>query len=293
MAERAQHHGELARKVVLEALEQSARLVDHLQRVRPDVAFGMPLRVLGRGGQRHELGRDRLQHSPLARERETEGRPPRLQEQLLDLAEDAVGGQLAERHRRAEPGGRLVDLELEARGELQRAQRPQRVVAESRRVDRSQPPRVEVGLATPRVDELARGRIEEHRVDREIPAPRRFVDREGRIARHADAAVAWSDLGVAARQRDVERARDSFDARELVDAERLADGVDSAGRSEHGLEPFRRQAEHLDVPVLERKPQQRVADGAPDDIRPSAGLLERGEQLSEPGGHFDPHRGRG
>ena len=83
----------------------------------------------------------------------------------------------------------------------------------------------------------------------------------------------------------------ALDPRELEDAERLADRVHPAVRREQRLEPLDGQAEHLDVPVLERQLEQRVAHGAAHEERPAARLAQRREQARETGRQLEPHRG--
>ncbi len=229
------------------------RRVHDLQRVRPHVALGVPARVLGRRLEGQELRRDHRKHAPRLQEGEAERRPPRLEQQLLDLPEDALGRQLGEGHRRAQGGGGRVHLQLEARGELHGAERPQRVLAERPRVHGAQDAGLEVAPTAPRVDDLAGRRVEEHRVHREVAAARGLLDREGGIALDRDAAVAGAHLRVAPRQRHVERALDAFDARELVDAERLPDRVHPAVSRQQRLQAVRRQPEDLDVVVLDRE----------------------------------------
>ena len=141
----------------------------------------------------------------------------------------------------------------------------------------------EVASAAPRVEHLARARVEEHRVHREVAAPRRLLDRHAGVALDTDAAVAGALLRVAPRQRDVERAVDARHAAQLEHAEGLADRVDTPVRVEDRLEAIGRQAEHLDVEVLQR-PQQPVADRAADDERPAPGLVQGVETASRAGG---------
>src|SRR6266545_6728506 len=130
VAKRGQHHRESSGPVLGEALDETCSLVDHLQGVRPHVAFRMPFRVLGSRGQRDQLRGDGLQHPPLRQEGEATGRPGTFQEQLLHLAEDPFGGKLDERHHRAEGGGGGVDRQLEAGRELYRPESAQRILAE-------------------------------------------------------------------------------------------------------------------------------------------------------------------
>ena len=133
VAHRAQHHGRQPRAIEIGV--PLARLVDHHQRVDPDVAFGMPLGILRAVVERLHLRKDLLDHAELAREREPDRRPLRLQQQLLELAPDALGRQIVERNRRAERRGGGIDGELEPRGKLQGTEDTERVVCERRRID--------------------------------------------------------------------------------------------------------------------------------------------------------------
>ncbi len=241
VAERGQHDRELARAVFRQIGAERRRLVDDLQRVDPHVAFGVPARVLGSRLQRQQLGREDGQHPPRLQEREAARRLPGLQQQLLDLAEDALRRQLADRHRRAQRRGGRLDLELVARRELDGPQSAQRVVAERARVHGAQHARVEIAPAVPGIEQLVARRVVEHRVDREVAATGGLLDRERRVALDQDAAVAGAGLRVAPRQRHVDGARDAGDAGELEDAKGLAHGVDLPSRGENALETVQRR----------------------------------------------------
>ena len=289
VAEGAEHHGELPRPILGEIVDERRRLVHDLQGVRPHVALGVPGGVLRRRLERQQLRRDDRQHPPGLQEREAEGRPPRLQQELLDLAEDPLGGQLGEGHRGAQGGGCLVDFELVPGGELDGAQRAQRVLAERPGVHRAQEAGLEVAPAAPGVEELARGRVEEHRVDREVAAARGLLDRERGVALDRDSPVTRADLRVAPRQGHVDRSLDAFDPGELVHAEGLTHGVDPAVRTQQRLQSGRRQAEHLDVEVLGLEAEQEVAHGPADDVRGPARRAQRREQPHQAGGQVEVH----
>ena len=62
----------------------------------------------------------------------------------------------------------------------------------------------------------------------------------------------------------------SFEAAQLEHGEGLAHGVHGAEGGEHVADRVRGQAEHLEVEVLRRPPEQRVAHRAADDERPPA-----------------------
>ena len=102
-----------------------------------------------------------------------------FKQQLLDLAEDPVGGQLAKRHRGAEPrrspgrpGARSARRTARARSARSGSSpKVAASTARSRRASRSgRPP--QGSRSSPR------RRVVEHRVDREVAAPRRFLDGE-------------------------------------------------------------------------------------------------------------------
>ena len=116
VADRAEHDGELLgpRQIV----DARARLIDDLQRVHPDVAFGMPLRFLRAADERVQLGKQLLDDAELERQREADRRP-RREQQLLDFAPDALGRQIVERNRRG-TDSRVASssVEVEPRREL-------------------------------------------------------------------------------------------------------------------------------------------------------------------------------
>mgnify|MGYP003694295745 CR=1 FL=1 len=88
VADRAEHDGELLgpRQIV----DARARLIDHLQRVHPDVAFRVPLRLL-RAVRRAPAVRETVRSmmpSSSAKAKPIDGR--RREQQLLELAPDAL-----------------------------------------------------------------------------------------------------------------------------------------------------------------------------------------------------------
>ena len=203
VAQRAQHDGERTRAI--EVRDERRRLVHGLERVRPHVAFGVPFGVLGSVGQRKQLRADHRELAPVPQQLEPDGRMRRLQQQLLDLAEDALGRQLAERHRRAQRRRGRVHGQLEARGQLDRAQGAQRVLAEAcdgstaRRSRCSRSARPPCGSTIRPVEGL-----EQDRVDREVAPAGGLLDRQAGIARDRDAAMSRarpSSRGAAARRR--------------------------------------------------------------------------------------------
>ena len=195
------------------------------------------------------------------------------------------GGQVVERDAAADLQRVGRGRQLEAGDELHRAQHAQAVVAERGRVDHAQHARVEVRASAARIEVLVGERIPRDRVDREVAAARRLVERHARVALDEEAAVAAADLRLAAGQRDVDVAR-------LVDREALADGLDRAEPLEQGAKRRGRHAEHLEVDVLGRVAEQAVAHPPADDQRAPAFLADgaRDRPGTFDGGDRRPHR---
>ena len=107
-----------------------------MQRVHPDVAFRMPLGFLLASDERLQFRKQLVDDAELERQREADRRAPRAQQQLLDLAPDALRRQIVETDRSAQRLRLFVERQLEPRRELHRAQHAQAVVAERRRIDR-------------------------------------------------------------------------------------------------------------------------------------------------------------
>ncbi len=147
-----------------------ARLIDHLQRVHPHVALGVPFGLLRTAGERLQFRKQRADDAELHRERQADRRP-RRQQQLFDFAPDALGGQIVERNVAAQRARLVVERELESRGELHGAQHSQAVVAERRRIDDAEKPPLDVPAAVAGVEVFARQRIPRDRVDREVAPP--------------------------------------------------------------------------------------------------------------------------
>ena len=136
VADGAEHDGELLRP--RQVVDARPRLIDDLQRVHPDVAFRMPLRLLRAADERVQLGKQLFDDAEVERQREADRRP-RREQQLLDLAPDALGRQIVERNRAAERARRRSSSVRSKRAaNCTRAQHAQAVVGERRRIDDAQ-----------------------------------------------------------------------------------------------------------------------------------------------------------
>ncbi len=127
----AEHDDELVGAV--EVVDARARLVDHLERVHPHVSFRMPFGLLHAAHERLQLWKQLIHDAQLERQRESNRWPPRAEQQLFDLPPDAFRRQIVEADRAAQRLRGFVERHLEPRGELNRPQHAQAVVAERRR----------------------------------------------------------------------------------------------------------------------------------------------------------------
>ena len=124
----------------LEIVDARPRLIDHHQRVHPDIAFGVPLGFLRAVDQRLHFREQAIDHAELERERETDRRARRQQQQLFDFTPDAFRRQIVERDVAAQILCCGIHLQSESRRELDAAQHPQAVLDECSWIDRAQDP---------------------------------------------------------------------------------------------------------------------------------------------------------
>ncbi len=144
--------------------------------------------------------------------------------------------------------------------------------------DGAQDFRFQIGLAADVVDELVRGRVEEHAVDGEVAALRVFLRRGGRDG-HGMPAVHVG--AVLAEHRDLEK---FLALAHADDAERLADEIGHAP-GEEVLHFLRRRARGH-VPVLGRDAEQVIAHAAAREISGVAGALQAGDNVTRPRVHW-------
>ena len=169
----------------------------------------------------------------------------------LELAEHALGRDALDPGGVAagRGGGGRVDLEIELGHEADGAQRAQRVVGERGLGDHAHRPRLEVGAAAVRVEQLAAAQRLGHRVDGEVA--RREVG--------ADVAVSQGD------EVDVPAVAGADDAPGPEGAGELE--ATPARRARDRPRGLARVALEREVDVVGRPPEQPVADGAADEPR--------------------------
>ena len=203
VADRAEHHRDLLRMV--EILDPAPRLVDRPSACGPRrrlpgatrAPAGQPTSASSSGKRRWSTPSSSASVNPI------DGRSAPAAAAFRSHPR-SVRRQIVERDLAAQLRGRRIELEPEARGELDGAQHPQAVVAEGPGIDRAQQPAVEVRAPPMRIDVLAGQRVERDGVDGEVAAPRRVLDRHLGIAFDREPAVAASGLRIASRQRDVD-----------------------------------------------------------------------------------------
>ena len=106
VSDRPDEHRNLLRS--WQAVDASSRLVDHLERMHPDIPFGVPLRFLRAADERVQFGEELLDHAEFERETKANRRSWR-EEQFLELTPDALGRQIVERDGPADCARLVVD----------------------------------------------------------------------------------------------------------------------------------------------------------------------------------------
>jgi hypothetical protein len=183
---------------------------------------------------------------------------------------------VVERDRPAQRRRRVVERELEPRGELHGAQHAETVVAEGGWIHDAQDAAVEVLSAAEGILEPILERIPPDGVDGEVAPARRLLERHRGVALHLEPLVPAPLLRLAAGQRhvDVSSAR----RHHLVHGEALPDRLHPAELFEDGQQAFDCQAEHFEVDVLRRPSEQPVAHPPADQERPAPGRMDGGRQ---------------
>ena len=111
------------------------------------------------------------------------------QQQLLELAPDALGGQVVERNAARQFRCARVERELKTRRELNGAQHAQAVFAEGRVIDRTQDTRRQVRAAAEGIFVDVSQRVEGDGVDGEIAPAGGLADCQVRIASYGESAM--------------------------------------------------------------------------------------------------------
>ena len=265
VTDRAEHHRD--RRPAVESVDARARLVDHHQRVHPDVALRMPLGFLRAADERLELGQQPVDDAEIEREREADRRPV-----------GAAAAASRPRPRRARPADRRAAIASQQRARLRRprsARIARRTAARAARAGcrrrTSADRRRAAGGARDRRRPSNGSTISPVSGSREIALIVKSRRRAASSTRASgspcdrESLVAAAGLRLAARQRHVEAA-------DLVDREALADRVDAAERSSSAA-----QIDRAATPKTSRSrsfglaAEQLVAHAAADEQRAAAG----------------------
>jgi hypothetical protein len=183
----AQHHSD--EPGTIEIVIQLACLVDHHQRVHPDVPLGMPFGLLLAPDERLHLRQDLVDDAEIQRERKTDRGPFGGEQQFLQLPPDALRRQIVERNPAAQVGCVVLQRELESRRKLDGTKHTKAVVAKRRGIHDTQNTTTDVVAPVERVLVDVGQRIPGDRVDGEVAAACRVLDRHGGIADDLEAFV--------------------------------------------------------------------------------------------------------
>src|SRR5262245_2974295 len=96
VANRANHDDNLPSPI--EIVDSGPRLIDHEQRVNPDITFGMPFGLLFAADEGVNFGEHAFDDAEIERKLEPDGRASGVQQELFDFAPDPLGRKIVERN---------------------------------------------------------------------------------------------------------------------------------------------------------------------------------------------------
>lgn len=269
VAERTEQDDE--RRIALETEPGygSRGLVQSEQRMRPDVSFRMPMRILRGVFEKVQLRMESGDESYGLRRDESKGRLVRLQQELLPFFPNPFLGKFPKRfeHRIHERRAFGFDRQSEPRNELQRAVDPERIVGERPCVRNPENSGIDVGNSSKRVVEALLENVEGDRIQGEIPSSESVYDAHAGVGLHAEAAVSRSGFRIPSRQRDVDfrTAPDEFE-----DSERFSDFEHAAETRNDRLYSGIRKVVDFQVEILRGNAEKRVPRGSSDEIGDAA-----------------------
>jgi hypothetical protein len=177
--------------------------------VNPDIAFGMPFRILRAADQRFEF-RIVLNPSTLAQKGQSARRSGAEQDELFPLSEDPLACEALGLEVFAHCDGLRCNLEVKAGGELHPSEHPKSVLRELLRAVAKNSP-AQITEPPKGVDQFASERVKGDRVDAKVTAGGGLLWCQGRVAERLALTVLkrWSRR--AARDRDVDRQASNLD----------------------------------------------------------------------------------
>ena len=231
-----------------------------------------------------------MKQATLAQERETPGGFAPLEQQLAKLFVESFARQFRQVEGRAEFDQVRVDRHTESRRHLRNSQGAQGIFAKTRGVGRAQHLRLEIGAASVRIQQLAGGQFDPHAVDRQVASPGRFVKGKLWVELDFETPVPRGHFAVSAGQRKINResANDEY-------AEGLTDRQNFAETRQHAGQKLVLEIEDFDVEILDRQPEQSIANRATDQYHPPTGFPERSGDFQQPStisGRFETRKNR-
>ena len=130
-----------------------------------------------------------MNDTELARQRETDRRALRLQQQLLEFTPDALSGKIVEGDRRTDARALGFQCQLKARSKLQGTEDTEGVVCERARINHTEDTELEVFPPLEWIEIFAGERIPSDGIDGEVATPGGVLERHRRIASDRESLV--------------------------------------------------------------------------------------------------------
>ena len=233
--------------------------------VHPDIALGMPLRILRHADDCGQFGQ-KVQPATVLQEGQPQRRLHRSGGPLEPLLAHPFDGQFRETRTNgpAQLERLRSGLQPKATGKLQAAQHPQRVFGK-RRARVPQSAGLEIGTPAVGIDQFTAPGIPKHRVDGEVAPGGSLQRTQFGIELDVEALVSRPALRITTWHRKIPDR--SARMGEFHHAKRLAHRIGPAVSGQHGRQLRIREAVHLDVEVGDRNPQQPVPHATAYQVR--------------------------
>ena len=158
-----------------------------------------------------------------------------------------------------------MQFKCKAGGKLSTAQYSQGILRKGMLVHVAQYPRRQIRLTVEMIDDLTAQCILHHRIDGEVPPPRRLPRADKGIHRHGEIPMTGARLPFTAGQGDVQRM-----VLQHIDAKAFAHLFAPSESVQNALQRRRRDAVHLNVDILAFRPHQPIPHTAADKVDSAA-----------------------
>jgi len=224
----------------------------------PDIAFGVPLRVLSATHERFQFG-EILEPAGCLKEVQTGGNGSALKDEFFPFFPKALTGQLSWAELTAEADRFGICIQVETGDKLHAPEHAERVFGEGAG-DMSEAVVFEVFEASKGVNQVACERVATDGVDREVAACSGLFGRHSGVAFDLEIGVSGAGFGLTPGEGDI-----NIFALDYEYAEGAPDGIQSEVWLEGGFDGLDLEAVYFHVDIFGRSVEKCIANAATDE----------------------------